>query len=62
MATSDYWLPILCNYKSIRLLILDCRLYISDLKKNQHNFAFRFAPLQKLPIFAPAIRPRGATE
>ncbi len=62
MATSDYWLPILRNYKSIRFLILDYRLQILDLKKNRYKFTFRFAPLQKLPIFAPALRPRGATE
>jgi hypothetical protein len=62
MANGNHWLQILCNYKSIRLLILDFGLQISNGEKKEYFFDFRFAPLQKLPIFAPAIRPCGATE
>jgi hypothetical protein len=62
MANGNHWLQILCNYKSIRLLISHFEQQISNGEKKEYFFDFRFAGLLNLPIFAPAIRPCGATE
>ena len=62
MANGNHRISVLCNYKSIRLMDIYFWYLFLIWEIFHYNFTFRFARLLKLPIFAPAIRPCGATE